>query len=69
MAGITSKKKDPIPERIAPNDPENIHLSKAEYVEKQRRLREQELKVKGYKAGLDKEESEKKATKKPKEIK
>ena len=70
MAGITSKRKDPVPARISAYDPENMHLSKAEFVEKQRKMKEQESKIKEYKAGLDKEESEKKLTgKKPKEIK
>jgi hypothetical protein len=65
--GITSKKKDPTPAVIMPDDAENIHLSKAQYVEKQKKRRDRELKLKEKEAELlagDKEEAPKVETKK-----
>lgn len=36
-----------------PNDPENIHLSKAQFIAKQKALKEKALKVAEYAASLD----------------
>jgi hypothetical protein len=65
-SGITSKKKDPTPKEIVPDDKENLHLSKAEFVEKQRKAKEIKLKLKEREAELkaeDKAESKKKPLK------
>ncbi len=64
--GITSKKKDPTPSEVVPYDRENLFLSKADFVEKQRKAKEIKLKLKEREAELKAED--KASSKKPLKI-
>jgi len=54
--GITTKKKVPEPKVIMPYDPENINLTKKEFVAKQKKALERQLKLKEYEEKLLAEE-------------
>jgi len=74
MAVTTDKERKQKPVIPVPDDPENLHISKAQFVEKRRKLKEKEAKLKAYAQELDAQSSdpdlEKEETQEiPKEIK
>ncbi len=57
MAGITTESKPATPKHIVPDDKENIKLSKSQFIEKKRKLKEKELKLREYARELEEKES------------
>jgi len=66
IRGITSKKALLVPPIIMPEDPENKGLTKAEFIEKRKKVLDNMLKLKEFEAGL--KQASVPSTKKPKKI-
>ena len=64
MVKTTDVKKNAIPPEIVPYEPENLHLSKADYVAKRKAQKEKQAKLNALSRQIDEEEKEKKAAKK-----
>ena len=55
---IKSEKKTPVPVKVYPKDPENINLTKAQFIEKRNKIRERDALINAFAAKVDSGEIE-----------